>query len=199
MLAGTGPPINCIAAVPNVPAPSVITADTEGRVTRVDLREMKMSGVYKGFGGSVRSLSIHPTLPLMATGGLDRTLRIHHLDSRKMLQRIYVKQRLNSVEFSCEGSIKAKSKKHTSVNDQGGKEDATQEEEREEDEEETWAKLDQQTADDKQRQRERKIKKRKRKSESDDSSFTPSTTFTGARSGYVFKKGRKGVGYYRDA
>jgi len=28
--------------------------------------------------------------------------------------------------------------------------------------------------------------------------FTPSATFTGARPGFVFKKGSSGVGYYRD-
>ena len=32
----------------------------------------------------------------------------------------------------------------------------------------------------------------------DDQDYIPSSSFTGRKSGYVFKNGEKGIGYYRD-
>lgn len=39
-------------------------------------------GHYKGSSGSIRGLQVHPKLPLLASCGLDRWLRIHHTETR---------------------------------------------------------------------------------------------------------------------
>ena len=42
----------------------------------------------KGVGGSVRGLQCHPSLPLVASCGLDRFLRIHSLDDKRLLHKV---------------------------------------------------------------------------------------------------------------
>jgi hypothetical protein len=81
----------------------LLTGDTIGTLRCVDLATLRETGVYRGCGGSVRSISVHPTLPYMATGGLDRTLRVHNIDTRQQLRRVYLKQRLTAVLFAPEG------------------------------------------------------------------------------------------------
>lgn len=43
---------------------------------------------YKGPIGSIRQVSAHPELPYFASVGLDRFLRIHHIETRKMLHEV---------------------------------------------------------------------------------------------------------------
>jgi ribosome biogenesis protein NSA1 len=45
-------------------------------------------GNYKGNAGSVRSISLHPTLPLFAAVGLDRHLRVYHAATQKLLKKV---------------------------------------------------------------------------------------------------------------
>ncbi|KAF7238594.1 WD repeat-containing protein 74 [Varanus komodoensis] len=49
----------------------------------------------KGFAGSVRAIQCHPALPLVASCGLDRFLRIHNLEHKRLEQKVYLKSRLN--------------------------------------------------------------------------------------------------------
>jgi hypothetical protein len=44
---------------------------------------------FKGFAGGIRSIQCHPTLPLVASCGLDRFLRIHDLHSKKLLHKVF--------------------------------------------------------------------------------------------------------------
>lgn len=44
--------------------------------------------------GSVKALTLHPTLPILASAGLDRTLRLHHTASRKLLAKVFLKSQL---------------------------------------------------------------------------------------------------------
>uniref|UniRef100_A0A8C6SGF9 WD repeat domain 74 n=1 Tax=Neogobius melanostomus TaxID=47308 RepID=A0A8C6SGF9_9GOBI len=53
-----------------------------------------------GATGSVRALQCHPSLPLIASCGLDRFLRIHSLQDRKLQHKVYLKSRLNCLLFS---------------------------------------------------------------------------------------------------
>ena len=59
-------------------------------------------GRYVGPAGSVRQIKKHPTLPRLAAVGLDRMLRVFDTNTRKQLDCIYLKQRLNCVLFSPE-------------------------------------------------------------------------------------------------
>lgn len=82
------------------------TGDTTGRVSRIDLRTLRLSGTYKGNTGSVRDIAIHPTLPRLATVGLDRIMRVFDSESRQQLHRVYLRQQLNAVLFTSEEEVK---------------------------------------------------------------------------------------------
>ncbi len=42
----------------------------------------------RGIAGSVRSIALHPTLPLMASGALDRFVRVHNVNTRKIVHKV---------------------------------------------------------------------------------------------------------------
>ncbi|KAN0038197.1 hypothetical protein ACTA71_000369 [Dictyostelium dimigraforme] len=77
-------------------------SDSIGKVFSYDIRTGRQVGSFKDSTGSVKDIAIHPTLPLLATVGLDRFLRVYNLDNRKMLHKIFLKQRLSTVLFSKE-------------------------------------------------------------------------------------------------
>ncbi|KAK6013024.1 WD domain, G-beta repeat protein [Ostertagia ostertagi] len=52
---------------------------------------------YKGQAGAIRSIDAHPTAPYVATCGIDRFVRVHDIDTRKLAHKIYCKTRLNRV------------------------------------------------------------------------------------------------------
>ncbi|NXI69488.1 WDR74 protein, partial [Anseranas semipalmata] len=54
----------------------------------------------KGFAGSVRGLQCHPSLPLVASCGLDRFLRVHDLGDKRLRHKVYLKSRLNCLLLS---------------------------------------------------------------------------------------------------
>mmetsp|Transcript_18356 Transcript_18356/g.42339 ORF Transcript_18356/g.42339 Transcript_18356/m.42339 type:complete len:501 (+) Transcript_18356:122-1624(+) len=80
--------------------------DASGDIFAIDLRRLgrKSKGSanrdlprFPGPAGSVRQLEKHPTLPRMTAVGLDRMLRVYDTNTRKQLDCVYLKQRLNSV------------------------------------------------------------------------------------------------------
>ncbi|KYR02796.1 WD40 repeat-containing protein [Tieghemostelium lacteum] len=83
----------------------IIGSDVVGNVSAHDKRTGRQLGTYKGNTGSVRGLDIHPTLPLLATVGFDRFLRIFDVGSRKCLHKIFLKQKLSNVLFSREEPV----------------------------------------------------------------------------------------------
>ncbi|EED92681.1 hypothetical protein THAPSDRAFT_262018, partial [Thalassiosira pseudonana CCMP1335] len=66
-----------------------------------DSREEISLGRLVGPGGSIRQLAMHPTLPMLACVGLDRKLWTWDVNSRRMVDCVYLRQRLNCVLF-CE-------------------------------------------------------------------------------------------------
>ncbi|XP_059814525.1 WD repeat-containing protein 74-like, partial [Hypanus sabinus] len=54
----------------------------------------------KGLAGSVRSVQCHSSLPLVASCGLDRFLRVHNVIDSKLLHKVYLKSRLNCLLFT---------------------------------------------------------------------------------------------------
>lgn len=79
---------------------TVVVGNTHGEVVMLDLRTGLVCGALKGLTGSVRSLQCHPSQPTVASCGLDRFLRIHHLDDRRLLHKVYLKSRLNCLLLS---------------------------------------------------------------------------------------------------
>ena len=91
------PPFMSVCASPD--GKSVFAGDTQGRVLRVDVGTGKVICKYKSFTGSVRRLQVHPKLNnVLLSISIDRILRVHHIESRKLLMRMYLKQRLNAME-----------------------------------------------------------------------------------------------------
>ena len=52
-------------------------------------------GRLVGPGGSIRQLAIHPTLPMVACVGLDRKLWTWDVNTKRMIDCVYLRQRLN--------------------------------------------------------------------------------------------------------
>lgn len=86
----------------------LVVGDAAGFIYDLDIRTLDRNlkrtdnnnvGRYVGPAGSVRQLNKHPSLPLMAAVGLDRMLRIYDTNKRKLLDCVYLKQRLNCVLF----------------------------------------------------------------------------------------------------
>ncbi|XP_051253965.1 WD repeat-containing protein 74 [Dicentrarchus labrax] len=76
---------------------TVVVGNTHGQIALLDLRKGVVRGCLKGLAGGVRGLQCHPTLPVVASCGLDRFLRIHSLEDRTLLHKVYLKSRLNCV------------------------------------------------------------------------------------------------------
>ena len=75
-------------------------ADAQGKIEAYDLRAARFIGSLKGVTGSVRSLALHPTRPLVASVGLDRFLRLHNTDrGGKSVDKLYLKTELNCVAW----------------------------------------------------------------------------------------------------
>ncbi|KAJ8276576.1 hypothetical protein COCON_G00083280 [Conger conger] len=86
-------------SLPSTPG-SVVVANTHGQVAILDLRKGLVRGCLKGLAGTVRGLQCHPSLPLVASCGLDRFLRVHSLEDRSLQHKVYLKSRLNCVLLS---------------------------------------------------------------------------------------------------
>ncbi|DBA78806.1 TPA: hypothetical protein ACH3X1_008702 [Trebouxia sp. C0004] len=77
----------------------VWAANGMGKIGCLDLRMNKLQGSLKGPGGAVKSLALHPELPIIASVGLDRFLTIHNVDSKALLSKLYLKQQLTAVAW----------------------------------------------------------------------------------------------------
>ncbi|KAK0136291.1 WD repeat-containing protein 74 [Merluccius polli] len=86
-------PLTCLSLVAGGQA--VVVGNTHGSLAVLDLRKGLVRGCLKGLAGGVRGLQCHPTLPLVASCGLDRFLRIHSLETRSIEHKVYLKSRLN--------------------------------------------------------------------------------------------------------
>ncbi|CAN0003940.1 unnamed protein product [Discosporangium mesarthrocarpum] len=89
----------------NVDNQEVIAADTAGLVRALDLRQLKWGRRFAGPAGSVRSMALHSSLPVLACVGLDRIARVYDVRSAEELFHVYLKQRLNAVLFDEEGRV----------------------------------------------------------------------------------------------
>lgn len=110
----------------------VIVGNTRGEMEMIDLRtatskndQCKTVKKYKGFQGTIKSIQIQNT-PLynlngsdlcVATCGLDRFLRVHHVESSTLLSKVYLKSRLNCLLFSKHEPVKPESKKSDELED----------------------------------------------------------------------------------
>jgi WD40 repeat protein len=82
----------------------VIAGDSTGAMLLLDVRNGQQLGSYRGSGGALRDIVHHPdpSMPVVASVGLDRFLKIHHSITRRLIKRIYLKQKMNCILFSAE-------------------------------------------------------------------------------------------------
>ncbi|KAK6054198.1 WD domain, G-beta repeat protein [Cooperia oncophora] len=86
----------------------VLAANSIGEMGLFDLRS-KVHPVckYKGQAGAIRSIDAHPSAPYVATCGIDRFVRVHDIDTRKLAHKIVLipimqlAQLNNVVEGNC--------------------------------------------------------------------------------------------------
>lgn len=84
------------ALAPEVDGNRCWVADAQGRIEAYDVRAGRFIRSLKGVTGSVRSVALHPTRPLIASVGLDRFLRLHNTGrGGKSLEKFYLKTELN--------------------------------------------------------------------------------------------------------
>lgn len=86
----------------------LVFGDAAGYIYSLDIRKMGRNSKgpanqdisrYIGPVGSIRQLKKHPTLPRLASVGLDRMLRVYDTKKRNQIDCVYLKQRLNCVLF----------------------------------------------------------------------------------------------------
>ncbi|XP_072887252.1 WD repeat-containing protein 74-like isoform X2 [Hemitrygon akajei] len=81
-------------------ANSVVVGNTHGHLAILDLRKGRLLRCLKGQAGSVRGVQCHSSLPLVASCGLDRFLRVHNMVDSKLQHKVYLKSRLNCLLFT---------------------------------------------------------------------------------------------------
>jgi ribosome biogenesis protein NSA1 len=66
----------------------------------LDTRNSKPMKKYKGFAGTVKSISINQEKNTVASCSLDRFLRIHNIGDATLQNKVYLKSRLNCLLYS---------------------------------------------------------------------------------------------------
>ncbi|CAJ1066243.1 WD repeat-containing protein 74 [Xyrichtys novacula] len=143
---------------------TVVVGNTHGQIAMLDLRKGVVRGCLKGLAGGVRGLHCHPSQPVVASCGLDRFLRIHSLEDRKLQHKVYLKSRLNCILLSSRDLEEAGGAKG-----EGGTEEVKEEED------EVWDTMEQveetskrkNTEEGEEEEQQKKKGKKKRKKEQD--------------------------------
>ena len=120
-----------------------VAGDRAGNMAIYELRQgMRRLGKFKDgvAGGSIRDLECHPTRPYVASVGLDRYLRIHDMNTRRLVSKMYLRQRLNAVLFNGDSSVVVES-----VEDDDDDDEVLSKEKDGEEEDSVWASLDRNT------------------------------------------------------
>lgn len=76
----------------------VVVGSTKGKIMLIDLRRKgSVVQYYKGAVGSLKSIACHKSEPYIVSVGFDRHLLVHNLNSRALLQKMYMKCLLNCI------------------------------------------------------------------------------------------------------
>nr|AIZ68148.1 WD repeat-containing protein 74-like isoform [Ornithogalum saundersiae] len=89
-------PIKAVAA--DLDCHTVYVGTAIGDLASFDMRTGKLLGCFVGkCSGSIRSITRHPELPIIASCGLDSYLRIWDTKTRQLLSAVFLKQHLTNV------------------------------------------------------------------------------------------------------
>ena len=98
----------------------VIAGDVAGEIRAVDRRMARVVGGYHGIGGSVRSVELDKDSAVLASGSLDRHLRLYDVRSRRLLRKVYVKQKVTACLWSRQLLDEKKVKKEEEGEEEAG-------------------------------------------------------------------------------
>lgn len=103
-----GEALTCLSVTPK--NKHIIVGSGKGRMNLIDLRKPSaILNTYKGFAGGVTGIACSTNNPFVASVSLDRYLRIHHIDTKELLKKIYLTSRLTCLvmrsDFSMETGI----------------------------------------------------------------------------------------------
>jgi len=87
----------------------VVAGNSQGSMGLFDIRgkgTSKLVHCFRGFAGSISSIECHPTEPYVASCGIDRFARLHHLLTKEQVNKIYCKARLNCLVLNKNLTIK---------------------------------------------------------------------------------------------
>ncbi|KAK7110824.1 WD repeat-containing protein 74-like [Littorina saxatilis] len=84
----------------------VIVGNTYGDMGLLDLRKQRTVQLYKGFAGGITDIQCHSTAPVVVSCGIDRYVRVHDIESKALLDKFYLKSRLNCLLLSDEWPLK---------------------------------------------------------------------------------------------
>ncbi|XP_046400027.1 WD repeat-containing protein 74 [Ischnura elegans] len=85
----------------------IVVGSGTGLMMLVDLRGKGLQmHHYKGFVGGIRDIACHPTDPYILSVSLDRFLRLHNLNTKALLHKVYLKSKLNCVLMRSDFSLK---------------------------------------------------------------------------------------------
>ena len=73
--------LNCFAG------DKIWVADSRGKIGCLNLDTSQIFRRLKGPSGSIRDLQIHPTMPIIASAGLDQFLYLHNIQTGNLLAR----------------------------------------------------------------------------------------------------------------
>ncbi|KAL5750728.1 hypothetical protein ACOSP7_025331 [Xanthoceras sorbifolium] len=91
-------PIKAVAEEPE--SYNIYIGNGSGDLASIDIRTGKLLGCFVGkCSGSIRSIARHPTLPVIASCGLDSYLRFWDIKTRQLLSAVFLKQHLSEVVF----------------------------------------------------------------------------------------------------
>ncbi|VDK50989.1 unnamed protein product [Anisakis simplex] len=90
----------------------IVAGNSKGEMALFDLRnKLRVVCKLKGCSGSVRGIDAHPASPLVASCSIDRFVRLHDFNSKKLIKKVYCKARLNKLLMKNDISIMDKREK----------------------------------------------------------------------------------------
>ncbi|XP_044579016.1 WD repeat-containing protein 74 [Cotesia glomerata] len=97
----------------------IVVGSGKGIMNLVDLRKPgKVLNTYKGFVGGITAISCPKNNPYIVSVGLDRYLRVHNINTKELLQKVYLTSRLSSMVLRSEFVLKEVESKENITNDE---------------------------------------------------------------------------------
>ncbi|CAD6240443.1 GSCOCG00008790001-RA-CDS [Cotesia congregata] len=97
----------------------IVVGSGKGIMNLVDLRKPgKVLNTYKGFVGGITAISCPKNNPYIVSVGLDRYLRVHNINTKELLQKVYLTSRLSSMVLRSEFVLKQVESKENITNDE---------------------------------------------------------------------------------